>query len=88
MLTNKLKKPACEFFKFSDFAPLVFEKLRFNFGITNEDYQRSTGPENFIGKMVIGHLAALSEKCSTGKSGSFFYQTHDNKYLLKTIPKK
>lgn len=35
MLTNKLKKPACEYFKFCDFAPLVFEKLRFSFGITN-----------------------------------------------------
>lgn len=33
-------------------------------------------------------MTALSEKCSTGRSGSFFYQTHDNKYLLKTIPKK
>jgi hypothetical protein len=60
LLTNKLKKPNSEYFKFCDFAPLVFEKLRFGYGITNDSYHRSTGPENFIGKLVIGHMTALS----------------------------
>lgn len=60
LLTNRLKKPHCEYFKFCEFAPLVFEKLRFEFGITNEQYHRSVGPESFIGKLVVGHMTALS----------------------------
>lgn len=26
--------------------------------------------------------------CSSGKSGSFFYYSHDGQFLLKTIPRK
>lgn len=35
----------------------------------------------------MGNLTGLNEKCSTGKSGSFFYLTLDCKVFLKTIPK-
>jgi 1-phosphatidylinositol-4-phosphate 5-kinase len=36
---------------------------------------------------LTGDLTALNEKCSTGKSGAFFYLTSDNKIFLKTLTK-
>lgn len=37
--------------------------------------------------MLTGDLTALNEKCSTGKSGAFFYLISDSKIFLKTLPK-
>ena len=61
------------YYKFQAYAPLVFEKLREAVGISNRSYQLSVGPEILIGKLAMGNLTAISEKFSTGKSGSFFY---------------
>lgn len=30
----------------------------------------------------------MSELCSSGKSGSFFYYSYDGRFLLKTIPRR
>lgn len=68
-------------------APIIFERLRVSYGISNNDYQRSVGPEYLLNQLLTGDLTALNEKCSTGKSGSFFYLTPDNRIFLKTIPK-
>jgi 1-phosphatidylinositol-4-phosphate 5-kinase len=68
-------------------TPTIFERLRNLYGISNNDYQRSVGPEYLLNQLLTGDLTALNEKCSTGKSGSFFYLTTDNKIFLKTIPK-
>jgi 1-phosphatidylinositol-4-phosphate 5-kinase len=57
------------------------------YGMTNEEYQRSVGPESLLNQLFLGNLQALNEKCSTGKSGAFFYLTLDNKVFLKTIKK-
>jgi len=35
----------------------------------------------------MGKLSSLTELCSTGKSGSFFYYTEDSKFMVKTLPK-
>lgn len=42
-------------------------------------YLRSIGPENLVGNLLMGNLSNLREKCSSGKSGSFFYYSHDGK---------
>lgn len=76
-----------EVYKFIEIAPVVFEKLRLSFGISNLEYQKSVGPETLLTSLVMGNLTALNEKCSTGKSGSFFYLTQDSNIFLKTIPK-
>jgi len=55
------------------------------FGITWNEYLRSIGPENIIGSMIMGDIATVKEQCSTGKSGSFFYYTPDNRFMIKTI---
>ena len=57
------------------------------YGTSNTDYQRSVGPEYLLKQLLTGDLTALNEKCSTGKSGSFFYLTTDDTIFLKTIPK-
>ena len=70
---------------FFDFSPRVFHQIRTLYGITPNDYLKSIGPENIIGSMVMGNINTLTEQCSTGKSGSFFYYTPDSKYMMKTI---
>lgn len=76
-----------ENFLFIEMAPIIFERLRASYGISNNEYQRSVGPEYLLNQLLTGDLTALNEKCSTGKSGSFFYLTTDNRVFLKTIPK-
>jgi 1-phosphatidylinositol-4-phosphate 5-kinase len=35
--------------------------------------------------MIMGDISTVKEQCSAGKSGSFFYYTPDNKFMIKTI---
>jgi len=65
--------------KFYDYSPSIFERIRKKFGISNEMYLRSIGPENLLGSIIMGNLASLTELMSSGKSGSFFYFTGDCK---------
>ncbi|KAH9608061.1 hypothetical protein KSS87_019456 [Heliosperma pusillum] len=67
--------PSCEF-KWKDYCPLVFRTLRNLFKVDAADYMLS----------ICGN-DALRELSSPGKSGSFFYLTHDDKYMIKTIKK-
>jgi len=71
--------------RFMDYAPMVFQRIRSNFGILHDDYLRSVGPEQLLGNMVLGNLSSLSELSSEGKSGAFFYYTADGKYMMKTV---
>ena len=36
----------------------------------------------------MGKVSSLSELCSSGKSGSFFYYSEDGKFMLKTVSEK
>ena len=72
--------------KFYDYAPKIFYNMRTLYGITNDDYLKSLGPENFLCNLIITKNKSLKEICSSGKSGSFFYYSYDGKYLMKTIP--
>jgi 1-phosphatidylinositol-4-phosphate 5-kinase len=74
--------------RFVDYAPMVFQKIRTNFGIQHSDYINSAGPEQLLGNMLLGNLSSLSELSSEGKSGAFFYHTADGRYLMKTITPK
>ncbi|XP_074280589.1 phosphatidylinositol 4-phosphate 5-kinase 6-like [Silene latifolia] len=67
--------PSCEF-KWKDYCPLVFRTLRNLFKVDAADYMLS----------ICGN-DALRELSSPGKSGSFFYLTHDDKYMIKTMKK-
>ena len=69
--------------KFYDYAPNVFSRIRRKFGLSDETYLRSIGPENLLGSMIMGDLASLTELMSSGKSGSFFYFTGDCKCKIE-----
>lgn len=74
-------------YRFIDYAPMVFQRIRWNFGIDTDEYLHSVGPEQLLGNMILGNLSSLSEQTSEGKSGAFFYHTADGKYMLKTVSK-
>merc|ERR1719326_620499 len=74
--------------RFIDYAPFVFRRIRASFGINDDDYLRSVGPDSLLGNLVLGNLASLPELSSEGKSGAFFYYTADGKYMMKTVAGK
>lgn len=71
---NELTPSAKYDFKFKDYAPWIFRRLRFIFGLDPADYL-----------MSLTSKYILSELGSPGKSGSFFYFSRDYKYIIKTI---
>lgn len=66
---------SCEF-KWKDYCPVVFRTLRKLFKVDAADYMIS----------ICGN-DALRELSSPGKSGSFFYLTNDDRYMIKTLKK-
>ncbi|CAJ2671651.1 unnamed protein product [Trifolium pratense] len=67
--------PSCDF-KWKDYCPVVFRTLRKLFNVDPADYMLS-----------ICGSEALRELSSPGKSGSFFYLTNDDRYMIKTMKK-
>jgi 1-phosphatidylinositol-4-phosphate 5-kinase len=73
--TGKELTPSAKYdFKFKDYAPWVFRRLRSKFKLDPADYL-----------MSLTSKYILSELGSPGKSGSFFYFSRDYKYIIKTI---
>nr|GMC81960.1 phosphatidylinositol 4-phosphate 5-kinase 6-like [Ipomoea batatas] len=66
---------SCEF-RWKDYCPKVFRALRLLFKVEPDDYINS----------ICGN-DALRELSSPGKSGSFFYLTNDDRYMIKTMKK-
>ncbi|OAY72854.1 Phosphatidylinositol 4-phosphate 5-kinase 4 [Ananas comosus] len=66
---------SCDF-RWKDYCPLVFRTLRKLFQVDPGDYMIS----------ICGN-DALRELSSPGKSGSFFYLTNDDRYMIKTVKK-
>ncbi|KAJ8534144.1 hypothetical protein K7X08_007468 [Anisodus acutangulus] len=64
---------SCEF-RWKDYCPKVFRALRTLFKVDATEYMLS----------ICGPLRELS---SPGKSGSFFYLTNDDRYMIKTMKK-
>ena len=75
---------ACSFF---DYAPKIFASIRKFSGVTKEQYLESLGPEKILSYIFKSNFQTLSELCSSGKSGSFFYYSYDGRFMLKTIPR-
>ncbi|KAE8038406.1 hypothetical protein FH972_010920 [Carpinus fangiana] len=63
-------------FRWKDYCPVVFRTLRKLFKVDPADYMIS----------ICGN-DALRELSSPGKSGSFFYLTNDDRYMIKTMKK-
>ncbi|KAJ3672202.1 hypothetical protein LUZ60_006923 [Juncus effusus] len=67
---------AAEDFKWKDYCPMVFRNLREMFKIDAADYMIS-----------ICGSAALRELSSPGKSGSVFFLSQDDRFMIKTLRK-
>ena len=76
------------FFKFTDFAPFIFQKIRQRRKISEEEYMKSLGPEQILNSFWTNNFDTLYELCSSGQSGALFYFTKDKNYMMKTIPKR
>ena len=63
-------------FKWKEYRPEVFQKLRDRWGVQPAEFMLSLCGDQ-----------ALRELSSPGKSGSVFYISHDDKFLLKTMRK-
>ncbi|XP_010521233.1 PREDICTED: phosphatidylinositol 4-phosphate 5-kinase 1 [Tarenaya hassleriana] len=63
-------------FRWKDYCPLVFRRLRGLFQVDPADYM-----------LAICGNDALRELSSPGKSGSFFYLTQDDRFMIKTVKK-
>lgn len=72
-------------YKFTDYAPLAFQKIRHLNKINENDYIKSMGPEQIINSLWSNNTETLYELCSSGKSGALFYYTKDKQYMLKSI---
>jgi len=59
----------------STFAPRIFHELRRFGGVSTREYTHSLGGE-------------ATERFTEGKSGAFFYFTHDRRYIIKTASKE
>ena len=82
---NKSKLKDLPPYVFIDHCPQVFHQLRLMLGIDTDEYMKSVGPESLLSNLFMGSLSSLSELVSEGKSGSFFYFTHDGRYMVKTL---
>ncbi|KAL7133496.1 hypothetical protein ABFS83_12G144600 [Erythranthe nasuta] len=65
-----------EDFKWKDYCPIVFRNLRAMFKIDVADYMMS----------ICGN-DALRELSSPGKSGSIFFMSQDDRFMIKTLRK-
>ncbi|CAN8312883.1 unnamed protein product [Cochlearia groenlandica] len=63
-------------FRWKDYCPLVFRRLRDHFKVDPAEYM-----------LAICGNDALRELSSPGKSGSFFYLTQDDRFMIKTVKK-
>ncbi|OIV99060.1 hypothetical protein TanjilG_32319 [Lupinus angustifolius] len=72
---NTPPHPSCDF-RWKDYCPVAFRALRKLFKVDPADYMMS----------LCGN-DALRELSSPGKSGSFFYLTNDDRYMIKTMKK-
>ena len=64
--------------RISDFAFTIFEELREIDGIDNAQIQKSLAP-------ILNNKAVFKAGESQGKSGSFFFFSHDRKFIIKTM---
>jgi len=75
-----------EVWSFHEYGGPIFRKIREACGITAPDYMASLGIEITLGNLILGKLFNYEEISSSGRSGSFFLRTYNNKFLVKSLP--
>eukprot|EP01063_Lacrimia_lanifica_P017943 TRINITY_DN24921_c0_g1_i1.p1 TRINITY_DN24921_c0_g1~~TRINITY_DN24921_c0_g1_i1.p1 ORF type:complete len:925 (+),score=273.86 TRINITY_DN24921_c0_g1_i1:100-2874(+) len=72
---------------FTDYCPQVFHAIQERFGVSLESYRASLGIDQLHSSLLVGCLSNLTSVASSGRSGAFFYASHDGAFILKTIEK-
>ena len=75
-------------FFFTDYAPVLFRLLRLQFGIGRTEYLKSLGIDHMVFNLLFGSLCTLKQMSSTGSSGSIFFISHDERFIVKSLPKR
>lgn len=76
-----------DYYEFTDFSPLVFQRLRYSDGISNEKYIQIIGFKDFK-TLFSKKMTQLKHEKSTGQSGSFFFVSSCGKFFIKSIRKQ
>ena len=72
--------------QFIDYAPTIFRLLRDIFTIQKSDYLKSLGIELMVFNLIFGSLCTLKQMSSSGSSGSIFFKSHDERFIVKSLP--
>ena len=67
------------------FGVRLFRDIRRAFGVSEETFLASLGIKQVLGGLLMGDMRNVAERVSEGRSGSFFYYSHDGKFMVKTI---
>ncbi|KAJ9447379.1 hypothetical protein DIPPA_20452 [Diplonema papillatum] len=70
---------------FTDYAPSIFDEIRELNGISSDQYLQSLGLHQVIVNLLTGSLTSLKQLVTSGSSGQFFFASHDDRFILKTI---
>lgn len=73
--------------EFADYAPKVFSLIRNYNQISREEYLDSLGTHT-LNSIISGNINSFKGLDSSGKSGSFFFTSFNNKFFVKTIPER
>ncbi|KAJ9460679.1 putative phosphatidylinositol 4-phosphate 5-kinase MSS4 [Diplonema papillatum] len=73
---------------FIDYSPQVFLAVQARFGVSPDAYKESLGIDQLHLSLLVGSLSNLNSVASSGRSGAFFFASHDGKFILKTIDKE
>lgn len=74
--------------EFTNFNPYIFAKIRKMSDLDEEVFLESVGIKSLTSDILLGGINPMSLMGSTGKSGSFFFYSSNNEYLIKAIPKR
>lgn len=73
--SNRTPAHKCRDFKFKDYHPEVFRRIRDRFGIDAAEYTMTVTNNPYL------------EFISNSKSGQFFFFTHNKQFMIKTMSK-
>ena len=68
-----------------EYGPIVFRRIRSLLRIDVRQLLEALGIQQLLGSLLMGGCNTLRAGLSEAKSCSFFFETHDSKYVLKTI---
>lgn len=82
------QKQAHSKYKFYDYAPRAFQKIRRLRGIKEDQYIKQLGPEQILNSLLTNSSETMYQQGSSGRSGGLFFYTKDKRFMMKTLSKR